>query len=344
MPSGCVQTKETFHGVCGLSVQVFLRGIKLCYSPSVKLSHLNGLRALEATLRKGTFSAAADELGVTAAAIGQQVRALEDYVGVRLFDRLPSGAQPTPAARAVASRLTAGFSHIEDVLAELRPGRDGRRLSLTMTHHFFDDWLSQRLPRFYALNNSIEIKIDTSDRLVDLVSENIDMAIRFSSNPGPSNKALDLWRGYYFPVCSPGFAAAHGLNPDCRDLTGVPLLTLQEVTTDPEWIDWPEWMEKFGIEKSDPTPARRTTGRATAVSGSGLVLVGLTEAFADLVDGRLVAPLGRWAVRSFSYKYRLVWPTARLPSRAMRDFRRWIADERDEFVRQASELLGVEIK
>lgn len=310
----------------------------------MKLSHLNGLRALEAALRKGTFSGAADELGVTAAAIGQQIRGLEDYLGIRLFDRLPAGARPTPEARAAALRLTAGFSQIEDVLAELRSGRDGRRLSLTMTHHFLDDWMSRRLPRFYESNNSIEIKIDTSDRLVDLASENIDMAIRFSLEPGPGNEALDLYRGYYFPVCSPGFGAAHGLNPDCRDLTGVPLFVLQEVTTDPEWIDWPEWMERFGIEKNDATPARRTTGRSTAVSGSGLVLVGLTEAFNDLVDGRLIAPLGRRTVRSSSYKYRLIWLAARPLPRAMREFRRWLASERDDFVREATELLGVEIR
>ena len=310
----------------------------------MKLSHLNALRALEATLRKGTFSAAADELGVTVAAIGQQVRGLEKYLGIKLFDRLPSGAQPTREAVAVAQRLTLGFSQIEDVLTELRGGRDGRRLSLTMTYHFFDDWMSQRLPRFYARNNSVEITIDTSDCLVDMASENVDMAIRFSSDPGPGNEALDLFRGCYFPACSPEFAAAHGLNPDCRDLTGVPLFVLQDATTDPAWIGWPEWMKKFGIRKHDTMPAKRTTGRAAAVSGAGLVLIGLTEAFNDLVDGRLIAPLGTWAVSHFSNQYRLIWPASRSASIAMREFRRWIAKERDEFVREASKILGTEIR
>lgn len=309
----------------------------------MKLSHLNGLRALEATLRKGTFSAAADELGVTVAAIGQQLRGLEDYLGIRLFDRLPAGAVPTPEARRVAARLTAGFSQIEDVLAELRAGRDGRRLSLTMTYHFFDDWMSQRLPRFYALNSTTEVTIDTGDRLVDLNSENVDMAIRFSLEPGAGNKALDLYRGCYFPVCSPAFAAAHGLDPECRDLTGVPLFVLQETTTDPEWRDWPEWMEQFGIRKRDATPRKRTTGRATAASGSGLLLIGLTEAFNDLRDGRLVAPFGKRTVCPFSYRYRLVWSATRSLSSAMRNFQRWMADERDQFVGEASDMLGVEV-
>ena len=309
----------------------------------MKLSHLNGLRALEATLRKGTFSAAADELGVTVAAIGQQLRGLEKYLGIRLFDRLPTGARPTPEARVVAERLTAGFSQVEEVLSELRTGREGRRLSLSMTYHFFEDWMSPRLPHFYALNNAVEVKIDTSDRLVDLAAENIDMAIRFSSEPGPEHEALDLYRNCFFPVCSPDFAAAHGLDPGCRDLTGVPLFVQQEVTTDPEWLGWPEWMNRFGIEKNDATATQHTAGRATAISGTGLVLVTLTQAFNELVDGRLIVPLGNRAILPSSYKYRLVWPAVRSLTRAMRAFRDWTATERDQFIGEVSRLIGVEI-
>ena len=309
----------------------------------MKLSYLNGLRALEATLRNGTFSAAAEELGVTVAAIGQQIRGLEEYLGIRLFDRLPTGARPTPETQAVAERLTAGFSQVEEVMNELRASREGRRLSLSMTYHFFEDWMSPRLPHFYALNHAVEVKIDTSDRLVDLAAENIDMAIRFSSAPGPGYQALDLFRNCFFPVCSPDFAVAHGLDRECRDLTGVPLFVQQEVTTDPEWLGWQEWMDRFGIEKSDAGATQHTAGRATAVSGTGLVLVTLTQAFNELVDGRLVAPLGSWAIRPSSYKYRLVWPAARSLTRAMRAFRDWMATERDQFVREVSDRLGVEI-
>ena len=309
----------------------------------MKLSHLNGLRALEATLRKGTFSAAAKELGVTVAAIGQQLRNLEAYLGVTLFERLPSGARPTPEARLVAERLTAGFSHIEDVLTELRVGNDGRRLSLTMTHMFFEDWMSQRLPRFYALNPTTEVKIDTSDHFVDLAAENVDMAIRFSAEPGPAYETLDLHLSCYFPACTPDFADAHKISPETRDLTGIPLFFLRDVTTDPEWVGWPQWMKRFGFEKRD-AQQHRTAGRATAVSGAGLVLITLTQAFNDLLEGRLVAPFGRRVVRLSTYRYRLVWSTTRRPFRAMREFQNWMADECDQYARTTSELLGVQIR
>ncbi len=310
----------------------------------MKLSHLNALRALEATLRRGTFSAAADEQGVTVAAIGQQIRGLEAYLGLRLFDRLPSGARPTPEARMVAERLTTGFGRIEEALTELRRARDGRQLSLSLTYHYLDHWLAPRLPRFYARQPEIEVKVDAGDRLVDLLAENVDMAIRFSRDAGPGNDALDLYRGCFFPVCSPDFAAAHGLTPGTRDLSGLPLFVLYDTMTDPEWTDWPAWMTANGMTSRDAVAANRKTGLVTAVSGGGLVLTGLTEAFNELREGRLVAPLGPRVVRSFSYRYRLVWPSARRPHRAMRAFRAWIAEECALYLAEASALLGVPVR
>jgi DNA-binding transcriptional LysR family regulator len=169
------------------------------------------------------------------------------------------------------------------------------------------------------------------------------MAVRFSLEAGPGHVTLDLMRSYYFPVCSPQFAAAHRLNPDTHDLTGVPLFVLQEVTTDPAWLGWAEWMTRFNVIQRDAPAGQRTAGRATATSGAGLVLIGLTEALNDLASGRLVAPLGPRSVQPSSYRYRLIWPAARSLTRAMRAFRDWIADERDRYVDEASKLLGVAI-
>lgn len=306
----------------------------------MRVSHLNALRALEATLRLGSFSAAARELGVTVAAIGQQLRGLEDYLGLKLFDRLPSGARPTPQARAVAERLTAGFSSVEAALTELRSGRDGRQLAVSLTYHYLDHWLSNRLPKFYAACPDIEVKVEASDTLVDLRAENLDMAIRFSREAGPGFATLDICHGFYLPVCTPDFALNHGLGPGTRDVTGVPLFILYDRTTDPEWLGWPAWLQDFGLASRDAIGGQRTTGHNTAVSGSGLVLTGLTEAFNDLQEGRLIAPLGPRVMRQGSYMYRVVWPEARRPNRAMRAFLDWIAAERDAYLAEASGLLG----
>lgn len=307
----------------------------------MKLTHLNALRALEATLRLGSFSAASLELGVTVAAIGQRLRGLEDYLGLQLFDRLPSGVRPTEEARAVSERLTAGFAAVDEALTQLRGSRDGRHVTVSLTYHYLDQWLANRLPKFYAAHPDLEVKVEASDVLVDLRAGNVDMAIRFSREAGPAFAALDISPGCYFPVCTPHFAAAHQLSPETRDLTGVPLFILYERTTDPEWLDWPAWLQDFGLASREPVGGQRTTGQSTAVSGAGLVLSGLTEVFNDLREGRLVAPLGPRVLRRSTYRYRLVWPEERRPNRAMRAFVDWIITERDAYLTEASSLLGV---
>lgn len=312
-----------------------------CRRSRMKLSHLNALRALEATLRRGTFTAAAEEMGVSVAAIGQQLRGLEDYLGLRLFDRLPSGVRPTPEARAVAEILTEGFGRIEDGLAQLRRGRDGLQITLSMTYHFLDQWMAPRLPRFYAAHPENKVVIEAGDRLVDLLSENFDAAIRFSREAGPALDVLDLHQGCTIPVCSPAFAEAHGLTPESRDLTGVSLYVVYDPTTDPAWTDWPDVMERYDLYSRQPVSENRTTGASTAVSGAGLVLMGLTQAFNDLRDGRLVAPLGPRVIIPQSYRYRLVWAAARRPNRALRNFRNWISRESEVYLAEASALLGV---
>lgn len=309
----------------------------------MKLSHLNGLRALEATLRNGTFTAAAEELGVTVAAIGQQIRGLEDYLGIRLFDRLPSGAKPTSEARAIATRLTTGFTQIEDALSELKGSQSSGKVSVSLSHYILDDWLSGCLHRFQQRAPDIEVRFHTGEEYVDLFSGDFDMAIRFSPEPGAEFTFESLHRGYFMPVCTPEVAQKYMLSPDTRDLTGVPLFRLLDQTNDPAWIGWAEIIKAHGLRKDDLGPIQQLTGKGSALSGSGLMLLGLTESFNGLVEGRLVAPFGPDFVRPYSFGYRLVWPAGRSLTRPMRQFRDWMIDERDSYLRRASEILGVDL-
>lgn len=310
----------------------------------MKLSHLNGLRAFEATLRNGTFTSAADELGVTVAAVGQQIRGLENYLGVKLFDRLPSGSRPTPEALAVASRLRIAFTQIEDVFDELGSGRDPGRIKITMSHFMMDDWLSDRMPDFHEHNPGIEVTYHIGEEFVDLLNSDVDIAIRFSPEPGSEYEFDDLHRGGFMPLCTPEFADKYNLNPKARDLTGVPLFQFHDVTSDPAWVGWEELLDRHSIQKNDPGPIQKISGYRVALSGDGLVICGLTESFNDLIEGRLVAPLGPRFVTQYSYGYRLVWPAGRRLSPAAQTFRKWVLVERDHFITKASAMLGVELQ
>lgn len=309
----------------------------------MKLSHLNGLRALESTLRNGSFSAASRELGVTVAAVGQQIRGLEDYLGVKLFDRLPAGAVPTEAARQIASQLTVGFGRIEDALDTLAAVRRAIKLRISTFKWFHEDWLSDRMPGFYDRHPHVEVEFELGDKLVDLVRGEADMAIRFGPPGGSELKREHLFFGGMLPLCTPEFAKARGLDQSTRDLSGIPLFRFSPTSVDPAIVGWTELIKRHGFRRDDPSPPTRVAGTRAALSGHGLVLCGLVSSFAEIRAGRLVAPLGPRMYTSYSYSYSLVWSAARSPTPAMGSFRKWLFSERDGFLAEASRLIGCDL-
>lgn len=325
------------------SPQIFHKGIKLSYIARMKLSHLNGLRALEATLRKGSFSAAGEELGVTVAAIGQQIRGLEDYLGVKLFDRHPSGVVPTEAARQVAAQLTVGFGQIGDAVDQLGAVRRAEKLRLATFKWFHEDWLTERMPAFYDRSPQVEVTFDLGDKFVDLVRGEADMAVRVSPSITAELRCEHLFDGGFMPLCTPEFARDHGLSETTRDLTGIPLYRYSPTAGDPAIVGWAELLERHGIRRDDRDPPNRVAGVRAALSGQGLVLCGLVSSFAEMRAGRLIAPLGPRLFTHYSYPYTLVWSAGRSLTPAMRSFRDWMLDERLVFLAEASELLDLEL-
>lgn len=307
----------------------------------MKLTHLNGLRALEATLRNSTFTAASEEMGVTVAAIGQQIRGLEDYLGVKLFDRHPSGAVPTDAACEVAAQLTIGFGQIEDALAQLAAVRRASRLRVATFKWFHEDWLTDRMPGFYAAHPDVDVEFDLGDRFVDLVRGDADIAVRVGASGGSELKREHLFMGGYLPLCTTDFAMKYGLDHTTEDLTGVPLFTYAPTSGDPAIVGWPELLKRHRIRRDDLTPANRVAGIGAALAGHGLVLCGLVSSFADIRAGRLVAPLGPRLYTRYSFPYCLVWSAGRSLNPAMRAFRDWIHAERREFLKEAAEVIGI---
>lgn len=309
----------------------------------MKLTHLNGLRALEATLRKGTFTAAADELGVTVAAIGQQIRGLEEYLGVKLFDRHPSGAEPTEAAQQVASQLTTGFVQIEDALGKLGEVKEAQKLRVATFKWFHEDWLTERMPGFYKRWPQVQVEFNLGDRFVDIVGGEADMGIRVASEIGPELDRAHLIDGGFLPVCSPEFARRFALDESTRDLTGVPLFRYSPTSGDPAIVGWPELLKRHDLERRDKDPPNRIAGVRAAVSEQGLVLCGLVSSFDELRSGRLVAPLGPRFYTSYTHHYTLVWSAGRSLTPAMRGFRDWMIWESNAFLEEASRLVGLEL-
>ncbi|MCR9150199.1 MAG: LysR substrate-binding domain-containing protein [Rhodobacteraceae bacterium] len=294
----------------------------------MKTAHLNALRALEAVLRLGSLRAAADELHVTSAAVGQQVRVLEGALGRKLLDRRPGGAVPTDAARGAAARLTRAFADLSEVLADLSLAEQGNRVAVTMTVAVAEGWLPRELPDFFARAPEVDLRLDSSRATVDLARGEFDFAIRHMGPPGADFAAITLFPSFMAPVCTPDFARRYRLTPETRSLGGVPLNHVPVRTSDPDWVDWPGWCARFGLAPDDGQAQQVSAGFGGlrfAQAGLGLTLSALVDSFDALRRGDLVLPFGPDRVLTSAYSYRLIWLKDRRLSPLQRLFRDWIA-------------------
>jgi len=308
----------------------------------MNIAHLNALRALEASLQCGNFRSASAELGVTPAAVGQQIRALEDYLGRKLFLRTTTGATPTPGAKAVAGQLTASLSAIEGVLEQLSRRKLPNRISITLPASFAENWFTRHISEFYQQYSEVDLRLDASNRMVDLLVEDFDFAIRYCEPPSDHYDYVDLFGDKVLAVCSPAFAKKYRLARKRRNLAGVPLVQLEHRTPDPEWPNWEMWGERFGFDSDGLDAGVRisqvSSGLQVAAAGQGLVLSGATEAFHSLEEGIVVAPFGTSISYPTSYLYRLVSVQERGLSPLQRHFREWVIETGSQFKAEVERL------
>ena len=294
----------------------------------MRATHLNALRAFEAALRTQNLTAAASELGVTPAAVGQQIRNLEDYLGRKLFERRPTGVTPTAAALGVQDRLTAGISVLSDVMVQLSRVEVEDRVSVTLPESFAENWLTLRLSDFYRDNAGLDLRLDSTNRQVDLFLEDFDFAIRYAAPPEGNLASIELFDDAVLPVCTPDFAAKYGLSTETLVLAEVPLIHLVSRTPDPSWADWPRWAHRFGVDLGElphgPRFSNFNSGLRAAVTGQSLVLSGGVEAFHAVQQGQLVMPFGFERSCPTEYRYWLVYVEGRRLSRVQRKFVAWV--------------------
>lgn len=295
------------------------------------LPHLNALRALEASVRHGSFAAAATELGVTPAAIGQQVRKLEAALGRQLLNRQANGFEPTATALSAAAKLASGFDDLREALVIMKGRVTPNRVFVTVTPTIGERWLAPRLSHFLARRSEVDLRIDSTPYVLYQTSPDFDFAIRYD-RPGASGyEEIALFDEILIPVCTPAVAARIGPT-DCADcLCEAPLLHVDRSTDDPDWLHWEEWGRKFGYE----IPTRRQSLHITFTTmalralydGHGLHLAQLSITLPDLLSGRLVAPFGVSTCVRPGYPYCLVRMNAGRETPVLRAFRDWIIYE-----------------
>lgn len=232
----------------------------------MKRTHLplNAMRVFDAAARHLSFTRAADELAVTPAAVGQQIRALEDALGVVLFRRTSRGLELTDEAVAGLESLREGFLRFEESVQAMQAGQASSNYAIAAGREFYAQWLAPKLAGFRAENPDVRFLL-VADENADFTEANLDLAIRLVEGPGEL-EGVQLEPGMRVTVAAPGAGAnaAEG------------------------WISWPGFEPPEG-EVAGLIASNAGQALASAIAGLGRALMPLALAAEALADGRLVA-------------------------------------------------------
>ncbi|WP_169708839.1 LysR substrate-binding domain-containing protein [Trinickia terrae] len=206
---------------------------------------MTALVEFEAVARLSSFTVAADELGVTQAAVSRQVRLLEETLGVRLFHRLHRSIVLTPEGEALYLVVAESMQKIAGVFDRLSSGTEQQELVLAATAAFSHFRL---LPRLAALKKSqphMQLRLITQMFTADLRHKEVDVAVRFGNGRWSDGTATLLFDEEVFPVCSPGWLAANTMPDSLADLAGTALI--ESDSTSEGWMGWEEWFHAVGV-------------------------------------------------------------------------------------------------
>ena len=291
-----------------------------------KLPPLNALRAFEAAARHLSFTKAAEELHVTPGAVSQQVKALEEYLGLTLFRRLNRALTLTEEAENCLPTLRLGFDKLSEATQLLTAREAQNRLSVSAAPSFTSKWLIPRLGSFQQDHPDIDVWISADMELADFARDEIDVAIRYGTGAYHELHAERLLTESVFPVCSPDLLTGSNPLKTPEDLAHYTLLHDSSPDHDESCPDWPMWLKASGAQNNDGTRGLRFNQSGlvleAAISGRGVALAKSTLAQADLIAGRLAKPFN--IAFPIEFAYYMVCPPAKLSLPKVQQFMAWL--------------------
>lgn len=317
------------------------------------LPPLNSLRAFEAAARHMSFRKAAEELHVTPAAISHQLKALEEYLGVRLFRRANRRVELTPAARVAAPYLHEGFKAIIDGVERLRQAERNNLLTVSAAPSFAGKWLMPRLHRFVSRYPQIDVRLSARLRsarpmrglqvrrdINDASLDDADLAIRYGDGNFPGMRVEPLLELTVAPMVSRQVLdPEHPLNtPD--DLRFYTLLHDDTGYFASGRLNWDCWLQAAGATRVDTARgvhfSHANLAIDAAVDGLGVVCSVTALAASDLALGRLVMPFDL-TVKA-DYNYYIVCNPADWDRPAIQAFAGWLLEEASQPMESAKSV------
>ncbi|MFC4236665.1 LysR substrate-binding domain-containing protein [Thalassospira xianhensis] len=289
---------------------------------------LNSLRAFEASIRLNSFSRAAEELNVTPGAVGQQIRKLEDWLGVELFARSVRQVKPTADGLEYAARISPALQQIIDASQHLRGQRE-HMVRVVMPPSFAAKWFSKRMARFLIDYPSTSLHVGSSVQFTDFDRDPVDIAVRYFDGNDEKLESVLIYRGQAAAFCSPAYRDRMGFERPA-DLARATLLN--DILHD--W--WEEWLGQFAEMNPVEIAAikrieidQTSMAIEAAIHGQGVVMANPLLAEEDVMEGKLIH-LFPEQVQIVPLGYYLVHPKNRELRGQVKLFRDWLLGEAQE--------------
>jgi LysR family transcriptional regulator, glycine cleavage system transcriptional activator len=298
-----------------------------------RLPPLNGLKAFEAAARSESFTRAAEELNVTQGAVSQQVKALEDTLGLKLFRRERQRLILTEAGRNYLAVIRDALDQIAVGTQRLLQRQESGVLTISTSPDFAAKWLVNRLSRFAERHPDVDLRVSATTHYADFARDDVDIAIRHGDGNWPGLDVQRLYSERLFPVCSPRLVAGRKRITIAADLLKFPLLRLEDAK------NWARLFEAAGVKASvgpGPVLNRASMLIDAAIDGQGIALARTALAAWDLINGRLVRPVD--VSLRMANTYWIVCPKSALTVPKIATFRNWVFAETAEDTRRLKEL------
>ncbi|MBB4952812.1 LysR family glycine cleavage system transcriptional activator [Agrobacterium vitis] len=284
---------------------------------------INALRVFEAVARHGSFTRAADELGMTQTAVSYQIKLLEDNLGEALFLRQTRQIALTETGERLLPKTREGFELLREAVALARQNVD-EVLEIHSTPTFASQWLARHLGKFQLKHPNIAVRLLRSESKNDLGRNNADVTIRIGKEPLPDMICHRILELDYTPMFSPALAASIGGVQEPADLLKLPWISTGEC-----W--WTDWFTAAGI----PSPSRASIKftafgvldleAGAAIAGHGAAMLSPFYVQDDLDAGRLVQPF------DLTYRdeqvYWLTYSPHRRNAPKIKAFHQWLKEE-----------------
>lgn len=282
------------------------------------VSSLSALATFEAAARLLGFTRAAEELGVTQAAVSRQIKLLEAELNTPLFIRGHRKVELTPAGIVMARALTGAFDQVAEAIDTIRRPAAANTVTFGATLGFMHFWLLPRLPAFRAAYPDVQLRLVSQDLGFDLRRDAVDVLIQYGKGPFDGARCVASLPDVVFPVAAPSLP---GLD---KPLDQLPLIACEWV--EPSWLTWRRWAQMAGLPPLQKANALRfsqyTDAIYAALGGEGVALGWQSLIGAHLADGRLVR-LGQGQVTP-EEKHCLLVPTTRTQGRGARRLTEWL--------------------